>query len=137
MPPSPRSLATSHTGTGERAPADPARGGRPPPPPGVPAAAGGRRVPRAEARSGREALRAAGGGPGAIVLDLGLPDRPGLEVCRALREHPATRNAVIVALTGRAGAAEQRACLEAGCTLYFAKPIEPRELLRRLSGFVP
>jgi len=90
-----------------------------------------------EAGSGGEALRAAEEGPAAIVLDLGLPDRPGLEVCRALREHPATRNSVIVALTGRAGAAEQRACLEAGCTLYFAKPIEPRELLRRLSGFVP
>ncbi len=89
-----------------------------------------------EAGSGGEALRAAEEGPAAIVLDLGLPDRPGLEVCRALREHPATRNAVIVALTGHAGAAEQRACLEAGCTLYFAKPIEPRELLRRLSGLV-
>lgn len=90
-----------------------------------------------EAGSGGEALEAAEEGPAAIVLDLGLPDQPGLDVCRALREHPATRNAVIIALTGRAGAAERRACLEAGCTLYFAKPVEPRELLRRLAGLLP
>ncbi|MFO7262136.1 MAG: response regulator [bacterium] len=90
-----------------------------------------------EAGTGSEALEAAEEGPAAVVLDLGLPDQPGLDVCRALRAHPATRDAVIVALTGRAGAAERRACLEAGCTLYFAKPIEPRELLRQLAGLLP
>jgi CheY-like chemotaxis protein len=37
-----------------------------------------------------------------------------------------------VALTGRVGARERDACFEAGCTHFFAKPIEPRELLRRL-----
>ena len=38
----------------------------------------------------------------------------------------------IVALTGRVGPEERRACIEAGCTQYIPKPIEPRELLRRL-----
>jgi DNA-binding response OmpR family regulator len=86
-----------------------------------------------EAGSAAEALACAvAEHPTVIILDLGLPDRPGLEVARELREHPGTRTIPIVALTGRAGAAERRACLEAGCNLYFAKPLEPGELLRRI-----
>lgn len=89
-----------------------------------------------EAGTAADAVAAAEDAPAAIVLDLGLPDQPGLEVCRALRQHPATRLSPIIALTGRAGASEQRACFEAGCTLYFAKPLEPRVLLRHLSELV-
>ncbi|HEY8485564.1 MAG TPA: response regulator [Longimicrobiales bacterium] len=86
-----------------------------------------------EAGSAAEALECAVAElPTVIILDLGLPDRPGLEVARALRQHPGTQAIPIVALTGRAGAAERRACLEAGCNLYFAKPLEPSELLRRI-----
>lgn len=70
--------------------------------------------------------------PALILLDLGLPDRPGLEVVRELSGDPATRHIPIVALTGRVGPDEQQACIDAGCTEYLAKPIEPRELLRRL-----
>jgi CheY-like chemotaxis protein len=70
--------------------------------------------------------------PDLILLDLGLPDRSGLDVARELKANPATANVVIVALTGSVGAAEKRACLEAGCNAYFAKPISPKELLRKL-----
>jgi CheY-like chemotaxis protein len=70
--------------------------------------------------------------PRLVLLDLGLPDRPGLDVVKELREDARTREMRIVALTGRVGPEEQRACIEAGCTSYLAKPIEPRELLRRL-----
>jgi DNA-binding response OmpR family regulator len=86
-----------------------------------------------EAGSAGEALAAvAAEVPGVIILDLGLPDRPGLDVARSLRARCPTREIPIVALTGRVGAEEQRACLDAGCSLYLAKPVEPRELLRRL-----
>jgi two-component system phosphate regulon response regulator PhoB len=70
--------------------------------------------------------------PSLVLLDLGLPDRPGLEVVRELRAEEKTRDLTIVALTGRVGPAEQQECLDAGCTYYLSKPIEPRELLRRL-----
>jgi CheY-like chemotaxis protein len=70
--------------------------------------------------------------PRLVLLDLGLPDRPGLDVVKQLRADERTRDMRIVALTGRVGPEEQRACIEAGCTAYLAKPIEPRELLRRL-----
>jgi CheY-like chemotaxis protein len=70
--------------------------------------------------------------PDLILLDLGLPDRSGLDVARELKDDPETSEIVIVALTGSVGAAEKRACIEAGCKTYFAKPMSPKELLRRL-----
>jgi CheY-like chemotaxis protein len=86
-----------------------------------------------EAGSGGEALeRARAERPALVLLDLGLPDMPGLDVARTLTGSPDTNEIRVVALTGRTGAAEQLACLEAGCLHYFAKPIEPRQLLRQL-----
>jgi DNA-binding response OmpR family regulator len=70
--------------------------------------------------------------PELILLDLGLPDVSGLELARELSQDPDTAHVIIVALTGRVGAEEKQACLEAGCTAYFAKPLSPRELLKRL-----
>ncbi|HUF49817.1 MAG TPA: response regulator [Longimicrobiales bacterium] len=70
--------------------------------------------------------------PALVLLDLGLPDRPGLEVAREITTKPATAGVRVVALTGRVGARERDACYEAGCSHFFSKPIEPRELLRRL-----
>lgn len=70
--------------------------------------------------------------PSLILLDLGLPDGPGLDIVRTLRQRPETREIPVVALTGRAGVDERLTCLEAGCTAYLAKPVEPRELLRQL-----
>lgn len=74
--------------------------------------------------------------PDLVLLDLGLPDAPGLDVARTLRLYEPTQDTPIIALTGRVGADEKRECLEAGCTSYLTKPIEPRELLRRLSEFL-
>ncbi|SRR5512138_590909 len=86
-----------------------------------------------EAGSAAEALESvAAEHPNLVLLDLGLPDRPGLDVARDLTGRPATADIPIVALTGRVGPAEQHACMEAGCTLYLTKPVEPRELLRLL-----
>ena len=86
-----------------------------------------------EAGTAAEALRACAARPPALVLlDLGLPDRPGLDVARELRRSPETRHTPVFALTGRVGADERRACLDAGCSAYLAKPIEPRTLLRRI-----
>jgi CheY-like chemotaxis protein len=70
--------------------------------------------------------------PALVLLDLGLPDRPGLEVARQLTTQPETAGIRVVALTGRVGNHERDACFEAGCSHFFTKPIEPRELLRRL-----
>lgn len=87
-----------------------------------------------EAGTAGEAIEATSADPPSLVLlDLGLPDRPGLDVARAMRDTPATREIPVVALTGRVGADERRACLDAGCNMYLAKPVEPKQLLRRIA----
>ena len=86
-----------------------------------------------EAGTAAEALdQAAAYRPALVLLDLGLPDRPGLEVAKLITSQPETEGVRVVALTGRVGAREREECLQAGCSHFFTKPIEPRELLRRL-----
>ncbi|HUE97404.1 MAG TPA: response regulator [Longimicrobiaceae bacterium] len=89
------------------------------------------------AASGGEALeKAASDLPDLILMDLGLPDANGLDVTRRLKADPRTRDALVVALTGRALETDQAACLEAGCAGYLAKPINTAELLRRIPEFL-
>jgi CheY-like chemotaxis protein len=90
-----------------------------------------------EAGTAQEAIeKARESAPDLILLDLGLPDAPGLVVARTVRLQESTQDTPIIALTGRVGADEKRECIEAGCTSYLTKPIEPKELLRRLSEFL-
>ena len=90
-----------------------------------------------EAGTAHEALeKARTAAPDLVLLDLGLPDAPGLDVARTLRLHEATQDTPIVALTGRVGADEKQECIDAGCTAYLAKPIPAKELLKRLSEYL-
>jgi CheY-like chemotaxis protein len=90
-----------------------------------------------EAGTAHEALeKARAETPDLILLDLGLPDAPGLDVARTLRLHEPTQDTPIIALTGRVGADEKRACIDAGCTAYLAKPVPPKELIKRLTEFL-
>jgi two-component system, OmpR family, response regulator MprA len=68
--------------------------------------------------------------PDAVVLDLGLPDRDGLEVCRQLRL--GGDRTPILMLTARAAIDERVEGLEAGADDYLVKPYDVRELRARL-----
>jgi CheY-like chemotaxis protein len=90
-----------------------------------------------EAGSAAEAIaNAKAATPDLVLLDLGLPDAPGLDVARELRKHEATSLIPIIALTGRVGADEKAECLRAGCTSYLTKPIEPKTLIKRIAEFL-
>ncbi len=69
----------------------------------------------------------------AVVLDLGLPDLDGLEVCRRLRA--AGNRTPILVLTARAAVADRVEGLDAGADDYLAKPFALDELLARLRAF--
>jgi CheY-like chemotaxis protein len=90
-----------------------------------------------QAGTGAEAIaRAEAAPPDLILMDLGLPDMNGLDVTRRLKANPLTRDAVVVALTGRALETDQAACVAAGCAGYLAKPIDTEQLMRRLPEFL-
>ncbi len=89
------------------------------------------------AGQGKEALRlAAEDTPEAVVLDLGLPDMPGLEVCRQLRQGTATRAVPILVLTGATDLDTQVTALEAGADDFVQKPSHPLVLEARLSNLI-
>jgi DNA-binding response OmpR family regulator len=69
----------------------------------------------------------------AVILDLTLPDRDGLDVCRALR---AKTDTPILMLTARGTATDRIVGLELGADDYLPKPFEPRELLARLRAIL-
>lgn len=82
-------------------------------------------------RSGRGALRsAAEGGFGLVVLDLGLPDLDGLQVCRELQlAHP---DLPVLMLTARDEEMDAVVGLDAGAIDYVTKPFRLAELLARI-----
>ena len=84
-------------------------------------------------RTGAEALRAARGSrPDLVLLDLMLPEMDGLEVCRRLRQDPATRAVPVVMLTARGDEVDRVLGLELGADDYVVKPFSPRELVARI-----
>ena len=66
----------------------------------------------------------------AVLLDLGLPRRGGLEVLRALRDRG--DGTPVIVLTARDALADKVAGLDAGADDYLVKPFELDELLARL-----
>jgi len=67
--------------------------------------------------------------PDLIVLDLGLPDLEGTEVCRHVRE---TSDVPIIVLSARGAEADKVAALDRGADDYVTKPFGPEELLARI-----
>ncbi len=80
--------------------------------------------------TGREAVDiVAERNPDLVVLDLGLPDLEGIEVCRRIRR---VSKAPIVVLSARGGEADKVAALDIGADDYVTKPFGSEELLARI-----
>lgn len=85
-----------------------------------------------EAENGTQGIDlAATAQPDLIILDLGLPDLPGVEVCREIRRWSATP---IVVLSARDAEQEKVALLTAGADDYVTKPFGTRELVARVQA---
>ena len=82
------------------------------------------------AMSGRAALEAVERDkPDLIVLDLGLPDIDGVEVCRQVRQ---TLSVPILVLSARGAEGDKVSALDAGADDYVTKPFGAEELLARI-----
>jgi phosphate regulon transcriptional regulator PhoB len=83
--------------------------------------------------TGAEALRdVKAAPPDLVLLDLMLPELDGLEVCRRLRQDPATAVLPIVMLTAKGDEVDRVVGLEMGADDYIVKPFSPQEVLARV-----
>jgi two-component system KDP operon response regulator KdpE len=83
-----------------------------------------------EAATGREGIDlAAAEAPALVVLDLGLPDVPGVEVCEEIRRWS---QAPIIVLSARHADTEKAELLDAGADDYVTKPFSTVELMARV-----
>jgi DNA-binding response OmpR family regulator len=84
------------------------------------------------ARSGEEALKELERNPvRVVVLDIGLPDIDGFDVCSRIRAHS---RVPVVMLTARDEEPDRITGLELGADDYVTKPFSPRELLARVKA---
>ena len=92
------------------------------------------------AGDGEEGLAAATAGdsegraPDLILVDWMMPKLSGIEVCRALRDNPATARIPLILLTANAQEADVELGFAAGVDDYIAKPFSPREMLGRIQA---
>jgi len=94
-------------------------------------------------QAGHEVLESADGlaaleavrceGPDLIVLDIGLPEMDGLDVCREVRK---THRTPILFLTARSDEIDKVLGLEMGADDYVSKPFSPRELVARVKAIL-
>jgi two-component system phosphate regulon response regulator PhoB len=70
--------------------------------------------------------------PDLVLLDLMLPDMPGTEVCRSIKDNPATRTLPVVMLTARGEEIDRVVGFEIGADDYITKPFSVRELVLRI-----
>ena len=95
-------------------------------------------------REGYEVNRVSGGaeavafavdeGPAVVILDLGLPDMDGIDVCRQMRSGGYLGGIIMV--TARAGELDRVVGLDVGADDYLAKPFGLAELLARVRALL-
>lgn len=89
-------------------------------------------------RDGREGIDlATRENPELILLDIQLPVMDGYETARELRKIPGVSTVPIVALTSYAMAGDREKALEAGCSGYIEKPINPKTFTEQIGHYLP
>ncbi|ABQ25746.1 response regulator [Geotalea uraniireducens] len=67
-----------------------------------------------------------------IIMDINLPGIDGLEATRRIRASEADGSVPIIAITSYAMFGDRDRVLQAGCTAYFEKPIDPLTIVERI-----
>ena len=89
------------------------------------------------AASGEEALEVMlDSMPAVILLDIMMPGMTGLEVCRRIKENPATRLTQVMMVTALGGENDRVEGLDTGADDYIAKPVPKAEFLAKVRALV-
>lgn len=87
------------------------------------------------AKNGDEALeKAKFSHPDLIVLDIMMPGKTGVEVCKILRSQPAFKDTLILFLTALSDEETQVKGLETGADDYVSKPVSPKVFISRVNA---
>ena len=70
--------------------------------------------------------------PNLVLLDIAMPDRDGLDLCRALKKDPRTREVPVFVVSARPGRDVVERALAAGAEEFIRKPFENTELIARI-----
>jgi two-component system, cell cycle response regulator DivK len=70
--------------------------------------------------------------PDMILMDIQLPDIDGLEVTRRIRESGTDGTIPIIAVTSYAMVGDREKAIQAGCTGYIEKPINPESFIQEM-----
>ena len=90
-----------------------------------------------QARNGEAGIAlAAQSIPALILLDIQLPGMDGYTVAEELRKNPSIANIPIIAVTSYAMTGDRERILEAGCTSYIEKPINPDTFHTEVTQFL-
>jgi two-component system alkaline phosphatase synthesis response regulator PhoP len=89
------------------------------------------------AHDGVEAMEVAGRcRPDLILLDVMMPRMSGFEVCRRLKDAPATRDTVIIMVTALNEVGDFERAVESGCDDFLTKPVNKLELTTRVRSLL-
>ena len=72
--------------------------------------------------------------PNLVLLDIAMPDRDGLDLCRELKKDPRTRDVPVFVVSARPGKDVVERALAAGAEQFIRKPFENQELIARIRG---
>lgn len=74
--------------------------------------------------------------PDAILLDVMMPERDGVETLRLILESPNSQNIPVVFMTAKAQAVDRRRFYALGAKGVITKPFDPMTLASQISGFL-
>jgi len=74
-------------------------------------------------------------GPDVILMDVWLGDEDGKEVCRSIKQNPATSSIPLMMMSSSREAAKK--CIEAGADDFILKPFDIETLLKQITSLVP